>query len=62
MKALAHDPPGQFCGGRVLHVNLLKEWVQQPERKADVMLVSRVPEEQEVDKQYSSHAGKELWP
>lgn len=47
--------PGQPRSSRVLHINLLKEWVQRPERK-EVMIRS-VLEEEEVDEQYLPSAG-----
>ncbi|KAL0188271.1 hypothetical protein M9458_015370, partial [Cirrhinus mrigala] len=42
--------PGQDRSSRVLHVNLLKEWVPQPE-KAQSLMIRRV-EEGESDDQY----------
>ena len=44
--------PGQAHPTRVLHINLLKEWVQRPEKRTEVMLVKRVLEEEEGDEQY----------
>lgn len=49
--------PGQPRSSRVLHINLLKGWVQRPERKAEVMLIRGVLEDEEVDKQYLPPAG-----
>lgn len=43
--------PGQSRSNRTLHVNLLKEWVQRPERKK-VMLVRNILEEEEMEEQY----------
>ncbi|XP_037831815.1 uncharacterized protein LOC119617061 isoform X2 [Kryptolebias marmoratus] len=42
--------PDQPRSTRVLHVNLLKEWVERP--KADVFLIQDVTEEEEEDNQY----------
>ncbi|XP_025758419.1 uncharacterized protein LOC112843619 [Oreochromis niloticus] len=42
--------PDQLRSSRVLHINLLKEWVERP--KADVFLIREVLEEEEVDDQY----------
>ncbi|XP_063334794.1 uncharacterized protein si:ch211-282j22.3 isoform X1 [Pelmatolapia mariae] len=42
--------PDQPRSSRVLHINLLKEWVGRP--KADVFLIREVSEEEEVDDQY----------
>uniref|UniRef100_A0A3B5QTU2 ribonuclease H n=2 Tax=Xiphophorus maculatus TaxID=8083 RepID=A0A3B5QTU2_XIPMA len=42
--------PDQPRSTRVLHVNLLKEWVEKP--KADVFLIQDVTEEEEEDNQY----------
>lgn len=42
--------PDQPRSSRVLHINLLKEWVERP--KADVFLIREVSEEEEVDDQY----------
>ncbi|XP_035992490.1 large neutral amino acids transporter small subunit 3, partial [Fundulus heteroclitus] len=42
--------PDQPRSTRVLHVNLLKEWVERP--KADVFLIQEVLEEEEEDTQY----------
>ena len=44
--------PGQSRSSRVLHVNLLKEWVERPDKKAEVLLIKRVPEDEEVEEQY----------
>jgi len=38
-------------------VNLLKEWVQRPEKKTEVMLVRSILEEEEVDEQYLPSEG-----
>lgn len=43
--------PGQQRSSRVLHVNLLKEWVPRPER-TEVLLIRNVQEEEEMDEQY----------
>ncbi|XP_028437739.1 uncharacterized protein LOC114558153 [Perca flavescens] len=48
--------PGKPRSSRILHINLLKEWVQRPERK-EVMLIRVVQEEEEVDEQYLPSAG-----
>ena len=44
--------PGQSRSSRVLHVNLLKEWVERPDKKAEVLLIKRFPEDEEVEEQY----------
>lgn len=44
--------PGKPRSSRVLHINLLKEWAQRPEKTAEVMLIRGVPEEEEVGEQY----------
>ncbi|XP_016533291.1 uncharacterized protein LOC103146684 [Poecilia formosa] len=44
--------PGQLRPSRALHINLLKEWVQRVEHKADALLIRRVAEEDEVEEQY----------
>lgn len=44
--------PGQRRSSRVLHVNLLKEWVPRTEKGAEVLLIRAVKEEEEVDDQY----------
>ncbi|XP_042071507.1 uncharacterized protein LOC121812727 [Haplochromis burtoni] len=49
--------PGQLRSSKVLHINLLKEWVERIEHKADAMLIRRVPEEDEADEQYLPPAG-----
>ena len=43
--------PGQICSTRVLHINLLKEWVSRPEGKRDVFLIRGVYDE-EVEEQH----------
>lgn len=48
---------GQSRSNKVLHVNLLKEWVQRPEKKTEVMLVRSILEEEEVDEQYLPSEG-----
>lgn len=44
--------PGHQQSSRVLHVNLLKEWVPRAEKGAEVLLIQAVKEEEEVDDQY----------
>ncbi|XP_034565107.1 uncharacterized protein LOC117830889 isoform X4 [Notolabrus celidotus] len=44
--------PRQPRSSKVLHINLLKEWVQRPEKTAEVMLIRSVLEEEEVNEQY----------
>ena len=44
--------PEQPHSSKTLHINLLKEWVQRPERRAEVMLIRDVREEDEVEEQY----------
>uniref|UniRef100_A0A3B3HAG4 Gypsy retrotransposon integrase-like protein 1 n=3 Tax=Oryzias latipes TaxID=8090 RepID=A0A3B3HAG4_ORYLA len=46
--------PGQSRSTRLLHVNLLKEWVERAEKEQQVLLIRRIPEEDEVDEQYLS--------
>ncbi|XP_038133893.1 uncharacterized protein LOC119797016 [Cyprinodon tularosa] len=41
--------PGLQRGSRVLHVNLLKEWVPRKENETEVLLIHRVEEEEEVN-------------
>ncbi|XP_038133737.1 uncharacterized protein LOC119778540 [Cyprinodon tularosa] len=41
--------PGLQRGSRVLHVNLLKEWVPRKENESEVLLIHRVEEEEEVN-------------
>ncbi|XP_043958900.1 uncharacterized protein LOC122823389 [Gambusia affinis] len=41
--------PGFHRGSRVLHVNLLKEWVPRKENETEVLLIHRVDEEEEVN-------------
>uniref|UniRef100_A0AAX7U441 Gypsy retrotransposon integrase-like protein 1 n=1 Tax=Astatotilapia calliptera TaxID=8154 RepID=A0AAX7U441_ASTCA len=43
--------PGHSRSSRVLHVNLLKEWVERPKR-AEVLLIREIHEEEEVEEQY----------
>ncbi len=40
-------------------MNLLKEWVERPDRKAEVLLIRRVPEDEEVVERYL-HAAASL--
>nr|XP_033931158.1 uncharacterized protein LOC117439355 [Pseudochaenichthys georgianus] len=49
--------PGKPRSSRVLHINLLKEWVPRPEQEARVMLIRDVQEEEEVEEQYLSPGG-----
>lgn len=44
--------PGQRRSSRVLHVNLLKEWVSRPGNEAETMYVRRVIEEDDDEEQY----------
>ncbi|XP_036065872.1 uncharacterized protein LOC118598010 [Oryzias melastigma] len=44
--------PGQSRSTRLLHVNLLKEWVERAERERQVLLIRSIPEDDEVDEQY----------
>ncbi|KAK7913399.1 hypothetical protein WMY93_013610 [Mugilogobius chulae] len=44
--------PGRQRSKRILHVNLLKEWVPRGEKAMEAMLIQRVDEEEEVDDQY----------
>ena len=43
--------PGRGRSTKVLHVNLLKEWISRPEGK-EVMLIRRIDEEEDMDDQY----------
>ena len=36
----------------MLHVTLLKEWAEKPEKKAEVLLIRAVKEEENMDDQY----------
>ncbi|KAK7888647.1 hypothetical protein WMY93_024207 [Mugilogobius chulae] len=47
--------PGHPQSSKVLHINLLKLWVQRPGK--DVMLIREVAEEDEVEEQYLPAAG-----
>lgn len=46
------SPPGQPRLSRMLHVNLLKELVDRPDKKAEVLLIRKVLEDEEVEEQY----------
>uniref|UniRef100_A0A8C5GD01 Gypsy retrotransposon integrase-like protein 1 n=1 Tax=Gouania willdenowi TaxID=441366 RepID=A0A8C5GD01_GOUWI len=43
--------PGRPRSSRRLHVNLLKEWVDRP-GKGEVLLIRKVPEDEEMEEQY----------
>lgn len=44
--------PGRQRSKKILHVNLLKEWVPHDEKVPEVMLIQRIEEEEEVDDQH----------
>ncbi|KAK2908410.1 hypothetical protein Q8A73_009483 [Channa argus] len=44
--------PGHKHTTKILHENLLKEWVSRPERPVEVLFIKSVQEEEEVDEQY----------
>lgn len=47
--------PGQARTRWVLHVNLLKEWFPRTEKAADVLLIRKVEDEEEIEEQYLPH-------
>lgn len=44
--------PGLDQPSKVLHINLLKEWIPHPEKEPQVLMIQKVMEKEELEEQY----------